>query len=57
MLATPETPKERRARYLRLASDAEAIARQCRGPELRDAYLALARSWTLLANDVRADED
>ena len=52
-----ETPEQRRARYSRLAAEAEAIARQCRGAELRDAYLALARSWTLLAKDVRFYEE
>jgi hypothetical protein len=57
MSDSPETPEQRRARYLRLAAEAEAIARQCRGVELREAYMALARSWTLLANDVRFDED
>ena len=50
-----ETPVERRARYLRLAAEAEATAKQCRGSDLRDAYLALARSWTLLARDVNVD--
>ena len=50
-----ETPAERRARYMRLAAEAEATAERCRGSDLRDAYLALARSWTLLARDVRVD--
>jgi hypothetical protein len=52
-----ETPEQRRERYLRLAAEAEAIARQCRGADLRDAYLALSRSWTLLARDVKARSD
>jgi hypothetical protein len=56
MSETPETPRQRRARYLRLAADAEAMASQCRGTDLRDAYLALARSWTALANDIDSDE-
>jgi hypothetical protein len=51
-----ETPDQRRARYLRLAAEAEATARQCRGVELREAYMALARSWTSLARDVKADD-
>jgi hypothetical protein len=50
-----ETPDQRRARYLRLAAEAEAIAAQCRGPELREAYFALARSWALLAKDIKPD--
>jgi hypothetical protein len=50
-----ETPMQRRARYLRLAAQAEAAADACRSSELRDAYLALARSWVLLAKDVRID--
>jgi hypothetical protein len=52
-----ETPEQRRARYMRLAAEAEAIAAQCRGPELRDAYLALARSWTLLARDTKPSDE
>ena len=51
-----ETPEQRRARYLRLAAEAEAVAEQCRSSELRSAYLALARSWTLLARDIKSDE-
>ena len=51
-----ETPEQRRARYLRLAIQAESAAGQCRSADLRDAYLALARSWTLLANDVKLDK-
>jgi hypothetical protein len=50
-----ETPAERRGRYLRLAAEAKATAEQCRGSDLRDAYLALARSWALLARDVKVD--
>jgi hypothetical protein len=50
-----ETPAQRRARYLRLAAEAEASAEQCRSADLRDAYLALARSWALLARDVKLD--
>jgi hypothetical protein len=50
-----ETPAQRRARYLRLAAEGKASAEQCRDPELRDAYLALARSWALLAKDVKLD--
>jgi hypothetical protein len=50
-----ETPDQRRARYLRLAAEAEAIAAQCRGAELREAYKALARSWALLAEDMKPD--
>jgi hypothetical protein len=57
MSEPPETPSERRARYLRLASEAEAMAKQCRGVDLHDAYLALARSWTLLAKDIKTDEE
>jgi hypothetical protein len=52
-----ETPEERRARYLHLAAQAESAAERCRSADLRDAYLALARSWTLLANDVKLDEE
>ena len=52
-----ETPDQRRARYLRLAAEAKAVAAQCRGAELREAYLALARSWTLLAKDVKTGDD
>jgi hypothetical protein len=56
-MTEPETPEQRRARYLRLAAEAQAIAARCRGTDLRDAYLALARSWTLLANDIKPDEE
>jgi len=52
-----ETPDQRRARYLRLAAEAQAVAAQCRGAELREAYLALARSWALLAKDVKPGDD
>jgi hypothetical protein len=51
-----ETPEHRRARYLRLAAEAEATAEECRG-DLRTAYLALARSWALLAQDVKSGND
>ena len=50
-----ETQTERRARYWRLAAEAEATAEQCRSSDLRDAYLALARSWALLARDVKVE--
>jgi hypothetical protein len=50
-----ETPAQRRARYLRLAAEAKASAERCRGADLRDAYLALARSWVLLAQDIKVD--
>ncbi len=52
-----ETPEQRRARYLRLATEAEAMAEQCRGSDLRSAYMALARSWTLLAQGIKPDSD
>ena len=52
-----ETPDQRRARYLRLAAEAEGIAKQCRDSDLSNAYMALARSWTLLAKDVKSDQD
>ena len=52
-----ETPGQRRARYLRLAVEAEAAAAQCRGTELREAYLTLARSWALLAKDIKPDDE
>jgi hypothetical protein len=51
-----ETPEQRRARYLRLAADAETAAGKCRSPDLRDAYLSLAKSWLLLAKDVRSSD-
>jgi hypothetical protein len=50
-----EPPRKRRARYLRLAAEAEATAGECRSSDLREAYLALARSWALLAKDVKLD--
>jgi hypothetical protein len=52
-----ETPEQRRARYLRLAAEAEAAAKRCKAPDLRDAYFALARSWSLLARDIGSTED
>lgn len=52
-----ETPDQRRARYLRLAAEAEAMARQCRDSDLSNAYMALARSWTLLAKDVKSEAE
>lgn len=33
------------------------MAEQCRGSDLRSAYVALARSWTLLAQDIKSDRD
>lgn len=57
MSVPSETPEQRRARYLRLAAEAEAMAEQCRGIDLRDAYLELARSWTLLAQDIKSNPD
>jgi len=57
MSVPSETPEQRRARYLRLAAEAEAMAEQCRGSDLRSAYVALARSWTLLAQDIKSDRD
>jgi hypothetical protein len=56
MSGPPETPEQRRTRYLRLAADAETAAAKCRSPDLRDAYLALAKSWLLLAKDVKGDD-
>ncbi len=56
MSDSSETPEQRRARYLRLSAEAEATARQCRSSNLRDAYLELARSWALLAKDVKLDD-
>ena len=52
-----ETPEQRRARYLRHAAEAEATAKLCRGADLRSAYLALAKSWTLLASDIKVRSD
>jgi hypothetical protein len=52
-----ETPEQRRARYVRLSAEAETAAGQCRGSALREAYLALARSWALLAKDVKLDDE
>jgi len=57
MSVPSETPEQRRARYLRLAAEAEAMAERCRGSDLRSAYVALARSWTLLAQDIKSDRD
>jgi len=57
MSDSSETPEQRRARYLRLSAEAEASARRCPGTDLRDAYLALSRSWALLAKDVKAKPD
>lgn len=57
MSVPSETPEQRRARYLRLAAEAEAMAEQCRSSDLRVAYLALAKSWTLLAQDIKFNRD
>lgn len=56
-MAELETPGQRRARYMRLATEAEAMAERCRGDDIREAYLALARSWMLLARDVRSNNE
>jgi hypothetical protein len=56
MVESFETPEQRRARYLRLAAEADSAAKRCTAPDLRDAYLALARSWTLLARDINVRE-
>jgi hypothetical protein len=47
-----ETPEQRRTRYLRLASEAEELASRCRDSVVRDAYLALAKSWKSLAAEL-----
>jgi hypothetical protein len=56
MVESPETPEQRRARYLRLAAEAESAAKRCATADLRDAYLALARSWNLLARDASSEK-
>jgi hypothetical protein len=56
MADSSETLEQRRARYLRLATEADSAAKRCASPDLRDAYLALARSWTLLARDINPDK-
>jgi hypothetical protein len=56
MVDRSETPQQRRARYLRLAVEAEANAKRCNSPDLREAYLALARSWNQLAGDTKSTD-
>jgi hypothetical protein len=56
MADAAETPEQRRTRYLHLAAEAESAAKRCATHDLRDAYSALARSWTLLARDVTPDK-
>jgi hypothetical protein len=48
-----ETPQERRERYLRHAREAEELAAHSRNPEIRAAFLKVARSWERLAADIR----
>jgi hypothetical protein len=50
-MTNSETPEERRARYLRYAASADEMAFRCREVELRNAYLALAKSWKSLAEE------
>ena len=49
-----ETPKERRARYLRLAAKARAMADLSSRGAIRDHYLSLATGWTALADSVKS---
>ena len=51
-----ETPDQRRARYLRLAAEAEAIAGQCRGADLREAYIGSCAVLDALAKDIKSDD-
>ena len=48
-----ETPQERRERYLRHAQEAEELASHSRNPEIRAAFLRVARSWETLAGEVK----
>jgi hypothetical protein len=46
-----ETPDEKRARYLRLAAEANKYATRARRLEMREACLNMVQSWLGLARD------
>ncbi len=43
---------ERMQRYRNGASEAADLARPCDDPELRDAYLSIAKNWAELADKI-----
>jgi hypothetical protein len=49
-----ETPKERRARYLRLATKAREMAASAPRGAIREHYLRLEIGWTALADAVKS---
>jgi len=51
-----EAPEERRARFLRLAIAAAVIAAKVRLPQVRDAYLRLARHLRAEADQTCEDD-
>ena len=50
-MTNSETPEGRRVRYLRYAADAEEMALRAREDQMEQAYLALAKSWRVLAEE------
>jgi hypothetical protein len=50
-----ETPIQRRARYMRMAAEAEKIANKSRRLEMREACLQMVQSWLRLAGGVATD--
>jgi hypothetical protein len=48
-----ETPQERRERYLRHAREAEELAGHSRNPDIKAAFLRVARSWERLASEIK----
>ena len=56
MTDDPDTPQQRRDRFLRLAADAEATAFRMGDPKTKKAWADIARSWTAMAKKIPPDD-
>jgi hypothetical protein len=56
MSLPPETPQQRRERYLRHAEETETSAKRVTAQAVREHYLSLAQAWRALAADIKQDE-
>jgi len=52
-----EDVEQRKARYLRMAAEAEASAVRSADPETQEAYLNLSHSWISLAGAIPSPAD
>ena len=52
-----ETQKRWRYHYLQLATYARANAARCSEPEMRDEFLAAAKTWQLMADEINLEPD